>query len=83
MAYRGIARGNVIEFDKPLPFAEGQHVEVEVGPITSDRSTGAALLRAMHSPPFVAAEDVDELERSIRETRQPPSKPIEFSEEAA
>ncbi len=32
MGYKGTVKGNVIELDEPLPFAEGTRVEVTVMP---------------------------------------------------
>ena len=80
MSYRGIARGNVIELDEPLPYPDGQTLVVEVEPGDKSEEAGsvAAILRAVNSPPFVSSEDVDELERVINETKLPPGKAFEF-----
>jgi hypothetical protein len=64
-----VARGNRIEFDEPLPFADGQKVRVSVEPLSAHlrRGSAAAILRAVHSAPHLDSADVDELERLIEE----------------
>jgi len=73
MTYRGVARGKPIELEEPLPFSEGQPVAVSVEPLTSSplRGSPTAILQAMRQPPHVSPEDVDELERAIRESMLP------------
>lgn len=67
MTYRGVARGNTIELEQPLPFRDGESVEVSVEPGRARAGTIEAILRAMSEPPHLTDEEVDELERSIAE----------------
>lgn len=73
MTCKGIIRGRIIEVDKPLPFADGQAVLLEVEPDQTQGPDGspASVLRAIQSLPPLAAEDVEELTRSINEGRMP------------
>ena len=66
MTYEGIARGNVIEFDAPLPY-QGQavRVSIELIPEQFARNTTTAILQAVHQPPHLDSRDVDDLEREI------------------
>ncbi len=46
MSYRGTVKGNAIEVDEPLPFAEGSRVEVTLAPEDRvRRGTPRAVLR--------------------------------------
>lgn len=73
MSYKGIAKGKLIELEEPLPFSEGQPVTVLVEPLTGQFESGSpvAIRQAMHEPPHLTEEDVDELERAIEEARLP------------
>ena len=64
MTYRGITRGNTIEFDRPLPYPDGQSVEVSVEPLPPPAP-------AMSEPPRLPDADVDELEQAIADSRIP------------
>ena len=71
MSYRGIAKGKLIELEEPLPFSEGQPVIVLVEPLAAQFQAGspAVIRQVMHEPPHPTAEDVDELERAIKEAK--------------
>lgn len=73
MIYKGIVRGKTIELEEPLPYPEGQLVSVLVEPLVGEPQPGspAAVRQAMHEPPHVKWEDVDELERAIEEAKLP------------
>lgn len=73
MTYRGITRGNTIEFDRPLPYPDGQSVEVSVEPLPPPAPAGSieAILQAMSEPPRLPDADVDELEQAIADSRIP------------
>jgi hypothetical protein len=79
MSYLGTARGNLIELDEPLPFADGERVTVDVqGQPKPERSTGADVLRAVLASPPVSSDDVEELMQIIRAGKKPPGPPVEF-----
>lgn len=87
MTYRGIAKGAHIELDEPLPFADGQPVDVSVEPVNVESANGdappgspAAILRALRQPPHLTREDVDELERAIESGKAPPTSKGIFDE---
>lgn len=69
MHLKGIARGRIIELNEALPYTEGclVNVNVIVEPEDSPFQAGSptAIRRAMHEPPHVTKEDVDELEQAI------------------
>jgi hypothetical protein len=69
LIYRGIAKGKKIELEEPLPYPNGQLVQVSVAPLTEqpDGSWLAMIRRAIHEEPHLKWEDVDELERIIQE----------------
>ena len=73
MTYRGIARGNAIELDEPLPFAEGQAVRVDVEAVSPapERGSIAALLQAIREGPHLSDGDVDALLEQIELGKQP------------
>ena len=73
MNYKGIAKGQTIELEEPLPFPEGQPVSVQVEPLTGPLRAGSplAIRQAMHELPHLNMEDVDELERAIEEAKLP------------
>lgn len=73
MTYRGISKGKTIELDESLPFADGQAVRVSVEPVAEapPLGSGPRILEAMRNAPHVSAEDVDELERLIKEGQMP------------
>jgi len=73
MTYKGIVRGKTIELEEPLPFPEGQPVSVSVQPLPAGAHPGSppAIREAMHQPPHLQWEDVDELERAIDQAKIP------------
>ena len=75
MVYKGIIRGKVIELEAPLPYQDGQPVNVSVQPLEGESLPGTpgAIRRVMHESPHLRGEDVDELERIIGEGRLPVS----------
>jgi hypothetical protein len=76
MTVKGIIRGQTIELDEPLPYPEGEVVELNVQPAAGAlgrAGSPAAILAAMRSVPHVEPEAVDELERAIEEGKRPVS----------
>ncbi len=73
MHSRGIARGKIIELEEVLPYAEGCLVKVIVEPEDTplQASSPAVIRQAMHEPPRLSAEDVDELEQAIKAGQLP------------
>jgi hypothetical protein len=71
MTYKGIARGRMIELTERLPFPEGQVIEVSINAEPAKPVGGLAgvVRRAMHAPPVLDNDLVDEFERVIREGR--------------
>ncbi len=62
----------MIELDEALPYPEGQPLSVSVAPAQTEAAAenGPALVRrAMHEPPMLLSDDVDELERAIQAGR--------------
>jgi hypothetical protein len=82
MSYKGIAKGKIIELEEPLPYPEGQAVNISVEPFM-DRlhpGTSVSVRKVMHEPPHLRWEDVDELERVIEEGKLPVHKQSVFDE---
>jgi hypothetical protein len=73
ITYRGIARGKTIELDEPLPYPEGEPINVSVEPLKSTHPPGspAAILEAVRQLPPLPSDLVDELERAIEESKVP------------
>ena len=73
MIYKGIAKGKNIELEEPLPYPSGQPIQVSVAPLTVRSHEGfpTAIRRVMHDEPHLNWEDVDELERAIRDGKLP------------
>lgn len=67
MTYRGIAKGKTIELNESLPYRNGQEVAVSVEPVAEQppRGSPTAVREAMHKPPHLLPEDVEELEKAI------------------
>lgn len=82
MTYKGIARGKTIELEEPLPYPEGQPVNVSVKPWAGQSHPGspAAIRQVMHEPPHLKWEDVDELERAIEGGKLPVNQESVFDE---
>ena len=74
MTQLGIARGNTIELEDALPYADGQLVVVRVTARVPGARTGPAAIRAaMRRPPHLSADDVDDLDAAIEAGKLPPS----------
>lgn len=82
MSYKGIAKGKIIELEEPLPYPEGQVVNISVEPFMErlHPGTSVAVRKVMHEPPHLRWEDVDELERVIEEGKLPVHKQSVFDE---
>ena len=85
MTYKGVAKGKIIELEEALPYSDGQAVSVSVEALHPDLQPGsaAAILKVMHSLPNLNPDDVDELERLIRQGRLPVRMQGEFEKEEA
>jgi hypothetical protein len=68
MTYKGLAKGRIIELEKPLPFCEGQPVTVSIEPFHPEQQPGSpqAILKVLGDLPNIQTEDVDELEQLIK-----------------
>ena len=73
MDFKGIAKGNIVELERPLPYPNGQALSVSVQVLGGELQpgTGAAIREAMHEAPHLSSSDVDELERAIEEGKLP------------
>ena len=85
MTYKGVAKGRIIELEEALPYFDGQAVSVSVEALHPDLQPGsvAAMLKVMRSLPDLNPDDVDELERLIRQGRLPVRMRGEFEKEEA
>ena len=85
MTYKGVAKGRIIELEEALPYSDGQAVSVSVEALHPDLQPGsvAAMLKVMRSLPDLNPDDVDELERLIRQGRLPVRMRGEFEKEEA
>lgn len=85
MTYKGVAKGRIIELEEALPYSDGQAVSVSVEALHPDLQPGsaAAILKVMRSLPDINPDDVDELERLIRQGRLPVRMRGEFEKEEA
>jgi hypothetical protein len=85
MTYKGVAKGKIIELEEALPYSDGQAVSVSVEALHPDLQPGsaAAILRVMRSLPDLNPDDIDELERLIRQGRLPVRMQGEFEKEEA
>jgi hypothetical protein len=85
MTYKGVAKGKIIELEEALPYSDGQAVSVSVEALHPDLQPGsaAAILRVMRSLPDLNPDDVEELERLIRQGRLPVRMQGEFEKEEA
>ena len=83
MTYKGVAKGNIIELEEALPYSDGQAVSVSVEALHPDLQPGsaAAILNVMRSLPDLNPDDIDELERLIRQGRLPVRMRGEFEKE--
>jgi hypothetical protein len=85
MTYKGVAKGKIIELEEALPYSDGQAVSVSVEALHPDLQPGsvAAILKVVRSLPDLNPDDVDELERLIRQGRLPVRMQGEFEKEEA
>jgi hypothetical protein len=85
MTYKGVAKGKIIELEEALPYSDGQAVSVSVEALHPDLQPGsaAAILKVMRSLPDLNPDDIDELERLIRQGRLPVCMQGEFEKEEA
>jgi hypothetical protein len=85
MTYKGVAKGKIIELEEALPYSDGQAVSVSVEALHPDLQPGsaAAILKVMRSLPDLNPDDIDELERLIRQGRLPVRMQGEFKKEEA
>ena len=85
MTYKGVAKGRIIELEEALPYSDGQAVSVSVEALHADLQPGSAsaILKVMRSLPDLNPDDVDELERLIRQGRLPVRMQGEFEKEEA
>ena len=85
MTYKGVAKGKIIELEEALPYSDGQAVSVSVEALHPDLQSGsaAAILKVMRSLPDLNPDDIDELERLIRQGRLPVRTQGEFEKEEA
>ena len=73
MDLKGIAKGNIVELERPLPYPNGQALSVSVQALSEGNQPRSALAvrEAMHEAPHLSSSDVDELERVIEQGRLP------------
>jgi hypothetical protein len=85
MTYKGVAKGKIIELEEALPYSDGQAVSVSVEALHPDLQSGSApaILKVMRSLPDLNPDDVDELERLIRQGRLPMRMQGEFEKDEA
>ena len=85
MTYKGVAKGKIIELEEALPYSDGQAVSISVEALHPDLQPGsaAAILKVMRSLPDLNPDDIDELERLIRQGRLPVRMQGEFEKEEA
>jgi hypothetical protein len=68
MTYKGLAKGRIIELEKPLPYCDGQPVavSVELVPLELQPGSPQAILKVLQDLPDIHIEDVDEMEQLIK-----------------
>jgi hypothetical protein len=68
MTYKGLAKGKIIELEKPLPYCDGQPVSVSVEPVLQEQQPGSprSILIVLQNLPDIAIGDVDEMEQLIK-----------------
>jgi hypothetical protein len=83
MTYKGVATGKIIELEEALPYSDGQAVSVSVEALHPDLQPGSApaILKVMRCLPDLNPDDVDELERLIRQGRLPVRMQGEFEKD--
>ncbi len=85
MTYKGLAKGRIIELEKPLPYCDGQPVTVSVQPLEPEQQPGSpqAILMVLQALPNIQAKDVDEMEHLIKQGSLPIRLEGEFGENEA
>jgi hypothetical protein len=85
MTYKGVAKGKIIELEETLPYSDGQAVSVSVEALRPDLQPGSApaILKVMRRLPDLNPDDIDELERLIRQGRLPVRMQGEFEKDEA
>lgn len=83
MTYKGVAKSQIIELEEALPYFDGQAVSVSVEAVHPDLQPGsaAAILKVMRGLPDFNPDDIDDLERLIRQGRLPVRMQGEFEKE--
>ena len=68
MTYKGLAKGRIIELEKPLPYRDGQPVAVSVEPVSLEQQPGSprSILNVLHNLPDIPIDAVDEMEQFIK-----------------
>jgi hypothetical protein len=68
MTYKGLAKGRIIELEKPLPYCDGQPVSVSVEPVPQEQQPGSprSILKVLQNMPDILIEDVDAMEQLIK-----------------
>ena len=68
MTYKGLAKGKIIELEKPLPYCDGQPVAVSVEPVSLAQQPGSpqSILKVLNDLPAIPIEAVDEMEQLIK-----------------
>jgi hypothetical protein len=85
MTYKGLAKGRIIELEKPLPYCDGQPVTVSVQPLEPEQQLGSprSILKVLQDLPDILIEDVDEMEHLIKQGSLPIRLEGEFGENEA
>ena len=83
MTYKGVAKGRIIELEEALPYSDAQAVSVSVEALHPDLqpASAAAILKVMRGLPDLNPDDIDELERLIRQGILPVRMQDEFEKE--
>jgi hypothetical protein len=68
MTYKGLAKGRIIELERPLPYCDGQPVVVSVEPVSLEEQPGSPLsiLKVLQDLPDIPIDAVDEMEQLIK-----------------
>jgi hypothetical protein len=68
MTYKGLAKGRIIELERPLPYCDGQPVmvSVELAPPEQQPGSPQSILKVLQDLPDIRIEDVDEMEQLIK-----------------
>jgi len=68
MTYKGLAKGRIIELEKPLPYCDGQPIAVSVEPFSQEQQPGSpqSILKVLNDLPAIPIDAVDEMEQLIK-----------------